>query len=133
MFHAPFAAMAFVVLVSAGPIHESDPTSSQMSASERSAAMRSLVERATECIATRVSADTRLDHAAFRNLTDLIVDSVPSCLEPVRAMIDAYDSFYGEGSGEAFFLGPYLDVLPKALVRRQQATDIAPNLHSRDH
>jgi hypothetical protein len=30
-------------------------------------------------------------------------------------MIDAYDHYYGEGSGEAFFMGPYLDVLPKAV------------------
>jgi len=29
-------------------------------------------------------------------------------------MVDAYDRYYGEGAGEAFFMGPYLDVLPKA-------------------
>jgi hypothetical protein len=51
-----------------------------------------------------------------RALGDLIVDSMPSCLTPVHAMIDAYDRYYGEGSGEAFFMGPYLDVLPKAVV-----------------
>ena len=31
-------------------------------------------------------------------------------------MIDAYDRYYGEGTGEAFFMGPYLDVLPKAVL-----------------
>jgi hypothetical protein len=31
-------------------------------------------------------------------------------------MIDAYDRYYGEGSGQAFFMGPYLDVLPKAVI-----------------
>ena len=46
---------------------------------------------------------------------DLIVDYMPACLTPVRAMIDAYDRYYGDGAGEAFFMGPYLDVLPKAV------------------
>jgi hypothetical protein len=31
-------------------------------------------------------------------------------------MIDAYDQFYGEGTGEAFFMGPYLDALPTAVA-----------------
>ncbi len=31
-------------------------------------------------------------------------------------MIDTYDRYYGEGTGEAFFMGPYLDVLPKAVI-----------------
>jgi hypothetical protein len=35
-----------------------------------------------------------------------------------RAMIDAHDRMNGTGSGEAFLLGPYLDVLPAAVVRR---------------
>jgi hypothetical protein len=30
-------------------------------------------------------------------------------------MIDAYDLNYGDGAGEAFFMGPYLDVLPRAV------------------
>jgi hypothetical protein len=30
-------------------------------------------------------------------------------------MIDAYDRFFGDGSGEAFFMGPYLDALPAAV------------------
>jgi hypothetical protein len=30
-------------------------------------------------------------------------------------MIDAYDRFYGTGSGDAFFIGPYLDILPRAV------------------
>jgi hypothetical protein len=31
-------------------------------------------------------------------------------------MIDGYDQYYGDGSGEAFFMGPYLDALPKLIV-----------------
>jgi hypothetical protein len=33
-------------------------------------------------------------------------------------MIAAHDNLYGTGSGEAFLLGPYLDVLPTAVVRQ---------------
>ena len=40
---------------------------------------------------------------------------MPSCVGPVRAMIDAYDRYFGDGTGEAFFMGPYLDALPAAV------------------
>jgi len=49
------------------------------------------------------------------DLGDLIVDSMASCVGPVRTMIDAYDRYYGTGSGDAFFMGPYLDILPRAV------------------
>jgi len=64
----------------------------------------------------RVLTDPRYGKKAGTVLSDLIVASMPSCLTPVRAMIDAYDRYYGEGTGEAFFMGPYLDVLPKAVI-----------------
>jgi hypothetical protein len=40
---------------------------------------------------------------------------MPSCTNEVRAMIEAYDRYFGDGEGEAFFMGPYLDVLPMAV------------------
>ena len=45
-----------------------------------------------------------------------LVASMPSCVTSVRAMIDGYDQYYGEGSGEDFFMGAYLDALPKLIV-----------------
>ena len=77
------------------------------------------VRSATDCIARTVASDTRFrkDDPAS-NLGDLIVESMPKCLDPVRAMIAAYDRYFGEGSGEDFFVGPYLDVLPDAVVHR---------------
>jgi hypothetical protein len=86
------------------------------SAHERVAAIEPLVRSATECIVRVVTADPRYAAKPTAPLGELIVDSMPSCLAPVRAMIDAYDRYYGAGSGEAFFMGPYLDVLPKAVV-----------------
>jgi hypothetical protein len=62
------------------------------------------------------SADLRPDQ-----INDLIVDSMAACVRPVRAMMDAHDRMYGPGSGEAFLLGPYLDVLPAAVVGQVKA------------
>ena len=82
-----------------------------MSVRQKDAALLPLVQRATECIVHQVSADPRY-RAELRpdEINDLIVDSIAACERPVRAMIDAHDRMYGDGSGEAFLLGPYLDV-----------------------
>lgn len=91
----------------------------QMSVRQKDAALLPLVQRATECIVRRVSADPRYK-AELRpyQINDLIVDSITACRRPVRALIDAHERMYGFGSGEAFLLGPYLDVLPAAVVRQ---------------
>ena len=91
----------------------------QMSVRQKDAALLPLVQRATECIVHRVSDDPRYQ-AELRpdEINDLIVDSIAACQRPVRAMISAHDRMYGDGSGEAFLLGPYLYVLPSAVVRQ---------------
>jgi hypothetical protein len=97
-----------------------------MSVRQKDAVLLPLVRQATDCIVHRVfghprySADLRADE-----INDLIVDSMAACMRPVRAMIDAHDRMYGAGSGEAFLLGPYLDVLPAAVVGQVKAK--APN------
>ena len=97
-----------------------DPTGwLQMSVQQRDAALQPLVRRATDCVVQKVMADPRYRgdlHPA--DINDLIVDSIAACARPVRAMIDAHDRLYGNGSGEAFLLGPYLDVLPSAVVKQ---------------
>jgi hypothetical protein len=91
----------------------------QMSVRQKDAALLPLVRRATECIVRKVSADPRYSTQLRPDeFNDLIVDSISGCARPVRAMIDAHDRMYGYGSGEAFLLGPYLDVLPSAVVRQ---------------
>ena len=91
----------------------------QMSVRQKDAALLPLVRRATDCIVRKVAADPRYS-ADMRpdEINDLIVDSIAACARPVRAMIDAHDRMYGNGSGEAFLLGPYLDVLPSAVVKQ---------------
>ena len=92
---------------------------SQMSSPQKQAALLPLVRRATDCIVRKVSASPRYS-AEMRpdEVNDLIVDSIAACGRVVRAMMDAHDRLYGVGSGEAFLLGPYLDVLPSAVVRQ---------------
>jgi hypothetical protein len=125
MILAPLVGAALVVTVATGPITTTDPTALRPTARERSAAMQPLVQRTTDCIASHVAADPRYAKDAVNgNIGDLIVDSVPPCMDAVRAMIDAYDRYYGDGTGEAFFMGPYLDVLPTAVSRL--ATGLAP-------
>jgi hypothetical protein len=115
MIHAPLAAVMLVVSVATNTA--AGPTGlPSMSAQQKSAAMRPLVRSATECIARAVSADPRFGQRNA-DLGDLIVDSMSSCTAPVRTMIDAYDRYFGDGEGEAFFMGPYLDVLPAAVDR----------------
>ena len=114
MIFAPLFGTALVVAVATGPFNPSDHEA-RLSAQEKMAATEPLIRSATECIVHAVAADPRHDEKPAA-LGDLIVASMPACVTPVRAMIDAYDRYYGEGSGEAFFMGPYLDVLPKAVM-----------------
>jgi hypothetical protein len=113
MILAPLAAVVLVVSVATGPT--ADPTGlPSMSVQQKSVVLQPLVRSATECIARSVSTDPRF-RQRNADLGDLIVDSMPRCTAQVRAMIDAYDRYFGEGEGEAFFMGPYLDVLPVAV------------------
>jgi hypothetical protein len=94
-----------------------------LSFQQRNAAMRPLVRSATDCIVSAVSADPRLRESLKSGaLGDLIVDSMAPCLIPVRAMIDGYDLHFGDGSGQAFFMGPYLDALPATVSRQVEGT-----------
>lgn len=89
-----------------------------MSVQQKRAAIKPLEDTANACIARQVSADPRFRAVAQAgDVNELIVDSVPSCVDAVRAMIDAHDRVFGEGAGETFFMGPYLDALPEAIRR----------------
>jgi hypothetical protein len=46
-----------------------------------------------------------------------------ACVGPMRSMIDAHDRLYGNGFGEPFLLGPYLDFLPAAVVGQVKALE----------
>jgi hypothetical protein len=97
-------------------------TWTEMSVQQKDAELLPLVRRATDCVVRKVTADPRYSHELRPDeINDLIVDSIAACSRPVRAMMDAHDRMYGNGSGEAFLLGPYLDVLPSAVVKQVKA------------
>jgi hypothetical protein len=89
----------------------------RMSAQQKSTLMRPLVRSATECVLRAIAADPRFRSAPETDIRDLIIASMPSCADAMRAMIDAHDQLYGEGSGEQFFMGPYLDALPATVIK----------------
>lgn len=98
------------------------PTWRQLPVPQQQAALLPMVRRATDCIVRKVSADPRYSADMRPNeVNDLIVDSISACGRLVRQMIDAHDRMYGSGSGEAFLLGPYLDVLPAVVVQQVKA------------
>src|SRR5262245_23346814 len=84
-----------------------------MTDQQKNQVMQPLVRSATECILRAVTTHPRIQ-ASIKDadVRDLIVESMPSCADSMRAMIDGHDELYGEGSGETFFMGPYLDMLP---------------------
>ena len=113
MILTSLAAAALVVSVATGPVLEPNGSPINLSARQKNAAVQPLVRTATECITRTVLGDPRFQtQEPVENLGDLIVASMPKCVAPVRAMIDAYDRYFGNGIGEAFFMGPYLDALP---------------------
>jgi hypothetical protein len=119
MILAPLFGTALIVAVATDPhdFPRGETTGdTKLSAQQKMAATEPLVRSATECIVRAVVADPRYDAKPSPDLGNLIVASMPACVTPVRAMIDAYDRFFGAGTGEAFFMGPYLDVLPKAVI-----------------
>jgi hypothetical protein len=115
MILASLVGTVLAVAALTGPFNDSAglPT---LTAQQKMAATAPLVRSATECIIRAVVANPRYDDETETALGDLIVASMPACVTPVRAMIEAYDRYFGAGTGEAFFMGPYLDVLPKAVT-----------------
>jgi hypothetical protein len=116
MIVAPLFGATLAIAVATGPL-TSPSGQADLSAQQKIIATEPLVRSATDCIVRAVTGDPRYGNTGGPALGDLIVDSVPSCLEPVHAMIDAYDRYYGAGVGEAFFMGPYLDILPQAVLK----------------
>jgi hypothetical protein len=95
---------------------------SQPSVIERQAELLPAIARATDCILRRIGDDPRYStDLRPGEINDLIADSLRSCARPLRALIDTHDRMYGPGSGEAFLLGTFLDVLPSAVVRQVKA------------
>lgn len=108
-----------VSLNTAVPVSIDPSVPTQMSVPQKDAVLLPLVRNATACIMRQVAANRRSkQNMQPAEINDLIVDSIAACRSSVRAMIRMHDRLYGSGSGEAFLLGPYLDVLPAAVIRQ---------------
>jgi hypothetical protein len=115
MLLGPLLGVALVVTVATEPL--TDPLGPvRLSNQQKNTVMEPIVRAATDCIVHAVFADPRYGDERKAALGDLIVDAMPACVQPVHAMIDGYDRYFGQGTGEAFFMGPYLDILPKAVI-----------------
>ncbi|MEX0751777.1 MAG: hypothetical protein WD073_02495 [Xanthobacteraceae bacterium] len=91
----------------------------QMSARQKEAVIQPLMHFAIDYIARAVAAHPEFDAALpAEDINVLIAVTMGSCIAPMRVMIDAHNRLYGEGTGEAFFRGPYLDGLPAAVARQ---------------
>lgn len=108
-------AIPLLILTAATPDSDLVGPSAHLSGPQRSAAVQPFINRATECVARSVAANPHASDAS--QLGNLIVDSMPPCADLMRAMITTYDDYFGEGTGEAFFSGPYLNVLPTAVSK----------------
>lgn len=122
---APLVAVSLAVAVATstvttamaatGPI---DPQPRRSGIASPHATLQGMVTATTDCIVRTIAADPRFQQAsADAMIGELIVDSMPACAGTVRELIDAYDASFGDGTGEAFFMGPFLDVLPTAATR----------------
>jgi hypothetical protein len=84
--------LSMVLLTSTGPGTGADP-GAHMSTKQKLAIVQNYVTRATECVAHGVAADPRFARSPdLHDLGELIVQSVPSCAELMRAMIECYDA-----------------------------------------
>jgi hypothetical protein len=109
------AGLSLLLTVSINPgaiSPESDRTPISLPSREKTAILHPLINHATECVVRAVASDARLGAS---DVNSLIVEAFENCVEPMRAMIDAHDRYYGSGSGQQFFMGPYLDALPAAV------------------
>lgn len=108
-----------VSLESPAPAFSDHHTWLHMSVPQKEAALTPLVQLATRCIVGRVVSDPQFRPNLRRDqINDLVIDSISACHHAVDAMIDAHDRMFGDGSGEAFLFGPYLDVLPAAVMQQ---------------
>ena len=124
MIWAPLFAVTLAATVATGPVGDQLGPDT---AARRGDALKATVNAATECVVRKIAADPRMQQGNLDAMMgELIVDSMPACAGKMREMIEAYDASFGPGSGEAFFMGPFLDLLPTATGLRLKAGSHAP-------
>lgn len=80
-----------------------------LTGAEKAAQVEPYTNATTACIIQAMSKGAAVQ---VSEVTDRIVVAFQQCSAPARALIEVHDRLYGEGTGELFFNGPYLDALP---------------------
>lgn len=131
MIFGPLVGLSLVVTVSADPritLPTNHPTLDDarphLTMQQKAAALQPLIHSATDCVVKAVTASPRfVQSVKIGNVGDLIVGSMSSCSNAMHAMIDEHDRLFGKGTGEAFFMGPYLDSLPGTVDKLVRGTE----------
>ncbi len=90
-----------------------------LSEKQKRAAFVPYARAASDCLAEAVARNPRFPAAAREGtVMTLAADAVPFCVEPLLAMEEAHDRYYGHGTGQAFLRGPYVEGLGAALEAR---------------
>ncbi|MBS7540184.1 S1C family serine protease [Ancylobacter lacus] len=94
-------------------------TAPALSEKQKRAAFVPYARAASDCLAGAVARNPRFAEAAREGtVTALAAEAVPFCVEPLLAMEEAHDRYYGPGTGHAFLTGPYVEGLGAALESR---------------
>ena len=86
------------------PPLDAEAARTQMTPQQKHAVIQPLMRSATDCVVQAVAAN-------------------PTFQAGMKASA-INDLLFGEGSGEAFFMGPYLAILPRAVTRQVKGTPL---------
>ena len=71
-----------------------------------------LQQMTTSCV---IQVMRKYPHKREASFTDRITEAFPHCAKYTQSFVREFDRVYGEGQGKEFFLGPYLDDLPRII------------------
>jgi hypothetical protein len=101
-----------ITLAAAAPLPDQQGSVRQSKA-EKAAVVQRVINHATDCVVREIRAAP-----SAADLGEQIVAVMPSCADTMRSLIEAFDANYGEGTGETFFSGSFLDILPQVVSKR---------------
>jgi hypothetical protein len=104
--------IAAALFTHAGITEESAPR--PLSATEKIAAMKLAIIATKKCVISEVHKDRR-DLVPGSTFGDMITGALTGpCAERASQVVNMYNLYF-ESGGEDFFMGPFLDALPKAV------------------
>lgn len=88
-------------------------TYENLTATQKRQLVQPLVADAVACVANAVGQDPKYSPTiSSQQMGELIVADMHQCVLESRALVDRYDRLFGDGAGERYFMGQYLDELP---------------------